>query len=430
MIKKITIKNFQSHRDTEIEPSPGVNVIVGRNMTGKSALLRALRLLFFNKPEGSDFVSWGAKNAEIEIEYGDHTIRRIKGKRTNIYEVDGSEFKNFGKGVPDDVARALGVFPIRIADATYELTIEGPHEPPFLVSETDAVKGKIFAELAEQLLGDLVRLDKAISTSNVKLRTMNSDTKVLGEEIISAEESLRQFEPVKGTDKKLKMCHNLLSRAQETQDNLNGLIECREDLSRINQDLSASQSLSGVYDLGDLDSQLVDARELHEEAAKLALVKVQLHQMGISLGELQSHKVVLETIPDYAEVSSLAIELRSLRAVASELADIDDVRSQLYHDISKATIPDLAEAETLVTELQSLRAVASELKSVDESIHRLGHDYSKVATALSMEVNDYGELLLEEKRCPICFGPVDEHDAERIIQELTGNGSGGDTEEG
>jgi len=388
VITRIKITNFQSHRDTEIVPSPGVNILVGRNMTGKSALLRALRLLLYNKPEGSDFVSWGAKNAEIEIEYGDHTIRRVKGKRTNIYEVDGSEFKSFGKGVPDDVAAVLGVFPIRIADATYELTMEGPHEPPFLVSETDAVKGKIFSELAEHLLGDLVRLDKAISTANVKLRTMNSDVKVLDGEIVSTEESLGQFEPVKDTDKKLKMCHKLLSRAQEVQDNLNNLIECREDVRQVNQDLGVCQALSSVYDLGDLDSRVVEADELQLDIDALTLAKTQLGQIDTSLGELQSRRTVLETIPDYAKVSALAIELRSLRTLASEL------------------------------------------KTIDESIHQLGHDHSKVATALSMEVNDYGELLLKEKRCPICFGPVDEHDAERIIQELTGNGSGGDTEEG
>lgn len=431
MIKKIKIENFQSHRATEIEPSPGVNVIVGRNMTGKSALLRALRLLFFNKPEGSDFVSWGASNAEVEIEYGEHKIHRIKGKKTNIYKVDGSEFKSFGKGVPVEVARVLGATPIRIADSTYELTIGGPHEPPFLVSETDAVKGKIFAELAEHLLGDLVRLDKAISTANVKLRKMNSESSVLDGEITSTEEALALFSPIEGTAKKLKMCHDLLSRAQDIQADLNGLIDCREALGQINQDLSSVQGLSSIYALGNLDSQIEEAQKLQLELVNLTQVRTQRMQVSTSLSQLELRKTALEAIPDLTEAETLTKELADLMQVQSQQVQINESLSQLEsRKVALEKIPDLTEAETLVAELQSLQVVALELDDINESMHRLCHDHSKVATELSFTVNDYGEQLLDEKQCPICFGPVTAHDAERIIKELTGNGYDGDKEKG
>jgi exonuclease SbcC len=388
VIKKVRITNFQSHRDTEICPSPGVNVITGKNMVGKTSILRALRLLLYNTPGGNAFVSWGAKNAEIDVEYGDHTVRRIKGKRTNIYEVDTSTFKSFGKGVPDEVADVLGVFPIRIADTTYELTIGGQHEPPFLVSETDATKGKIFAELAEHLLGDLVRLDKAISTANVKLRKMNSESGMLDEEITSAKEALVTFEPIKGVDKKLRMCHTLLSRAEGIQENLNRLVECKEVFDRVTNDLLVSSGLAQVYDLDGLDSQIADAQELQQDVTQLIDSQTQLVQIDTSLGRLHLRQEALKDIPD------------------------------------------LTEAETIATELQSLRLAATNLRTIDNSIHQLGHDHSNTATELSNVVNDYGELLLEEKRCPVCFGPVTEHDAERIIEELTDDGSIGDTSEG
>ena len=431
MITRIKIRNFQSHRDTEIFPCSGVNILVGRNMSGKSALLRALRLLLYNAPGGSAFVSWGARNADIEIEYGDHKIRRIKGKRANIYEVDGSEFKSFGKGVPDEIVAVLGMFPIRIADSIYELTIEGPHEPPFLVSETDAVKGKIFSELAQHLLGDLVRLDKAISTANVKLRNMNSESSILEEEITVTEEALARFEPIKGTDKKLEMCHGLLSRAQEIQDNLNGLITCRTSLGQIGQDLSICQSLSLVmYDLGDLDSQVEKTRKQQEELISLTQAQAQLTQIGTSLSSLVSRKTVLETIPDVTEAEAEAEKLVSLMQVQSQLTQIDTSLSSLIsRKTALETIPDYSEAGSLAIELRSLRVVALELKEIDSSLHELDRDYDKAITELDLAIHDYGELLLEEKRCPICYGPVTEHDAARIIEELTGNGPSGDTEE-
>ena len=44
MIKKISIKNIQSYRETELELSKGINAIVGSSNNGKTAILRALPL--------------------------------------------------------------------------------------------------------------------------------------------------------------------------------------------------------------------------------------------------------------------------------------------------------------------------------------------------------------------------------------------------
>jgi len=45
-IATLAIRNFRCFRETEVEFQPGINVIVGENNAGKTALLRALRLVF------------------------------------------------------------------------------------------------------------------------------------------------------------------------------------------------------------------------------------------------------------------------------------------------------------------------------------------------------------------------------------------------
>ena len=42
MIKSITIKNFMSHSDLSIKDIPKINVIIGKNDTGKTGLLKLL----------------------------------------------------------------------------------------------------------------------------------------------------------------------------------------------------------------------------------------------------------------------------------------------------------------------------------------------------------------------------------------------------
>ena len=54
MIDKIKIENIQSHKNTELNLSNGINVIVGSSNNGKSAILRALYWAIYNRPLGID----------------------------------------------------------------------------------------------------------------------------------------------------------------------------------------------------------------------------------------------------------------------------------------------------------------------------------------------------------------------------------------
>ena len=54
MIRSINLKNFMAHADTTIDLHPGLNVIVGENNTGKSAIVLALEILTLLLEETTD----------------------------------------------------------------------------------------------------------------------------------------------------------------------------------------------------------------------------------------------------------------------------------------------------------------------------------------------------------------------------------------
>jgi len=67
MIKTLSIQNYQSHKDSTLEFDPGVNVIVGSTDSGKTAIIRALRWLIWNRPNGDSFRStWGGDTKVTE----------------------------------------------------------------------------------------------------------------------------------------------------------------------------------------------------------------------------------------------------------------------------------------------------------------------------------------------------------------------------
>ena len=57
MLIQLVIENFQSHEKTALEFCSGINTIVGSSNSGKSAILRALYWVVYNKPGGFGFSS-------------------------------------------------------------------------------------------------------------------------------------------------------------------------------------------------------------------------------------------------------------------------------------------------------------------------------------------------------------------------------------
>lgn len=57
---KLRIQNFQAHKDTTIE-FDRITTIVGPSDIGKSAVLRALKWVAKNEPNGTSFVRDGDK---------------------------------------------------------------------------------------------------------------------------------------------------------------------------------------------------------------------------------------------------------------------------------------------------------------------------------------------------------------------------------
>lgn len=134
------LKDFQAHKSLRIPLDKRVTTIVGATDTGKSSIMRALKWVCLNEPNGSKFIRHGKGMATVELGVGSGTvIRRRKDKgRVNAYSVltvplngwgEPSEhtLKAFGNSVPDEVA---GV--VRVKDSNFQ----GQHDPSFWFSST------------------------------------------------------------------------------------------------------------------------------------------------------------------------------------------------------------------------------------------------------------------------------------------------------
>lgn len=155
MIDSITLRNFQSHKLSTFEFSPGVNVIAGASDQGKSSIIRALKWIAENRPAGDAFRSSFADedNTEVIVKVsGGKTIKRAKGPKINSYFVADKELKAMGQSVPEEVSAIL-----RLEQVNFQHQMDAP----FLLSMGSSKLSQYLNDVA-----GLDIIDKA--TSNIK----------------------------------------------------------------------------------------------------------------------------------------------------------------------------------------------------------------------------------------------------------------------
>lgn len=163
MISELHIQNFQSHKDTTLEFDPGVNVIVGTSDSGKTSIIRALRLVMQNRPSGDAFVSkWIKKGTVSRVEMTvDGDIVARQEYPTKQYELNDLEFRAFGLSVPEEISEALNM---------NETNLQGQLDSPFLLSSSPGEVAAHFNKVAH-----LNQIDTGLQNVQRVIKTLTSD---------------------------------------------------------------------------------------------------------------------------------------------------------------------------------------------------------------------------------------------------------------
>ena len=171
MISKLLIKNFQSHENSYLEFDKGVNIIVGCSDSGKTAIIRALRWLIWNRPSGTEMRSnWCEKDdvtcvkTWIHDGKSEHADREIY-KGENKYHLYAQTFKAFGTSVPQELQEYFNLS---------EVNLQSQLDAPFLLSETPGKVAEYFNSVAK-----LSKIDTATQNINSWISELTS---IIGKE--------------------------------------------------------------------------------------------------------------------------------------------------------------------------------------------------------------------------------------------------------
>lgn len=172
------MQNFQSHKKTNLELSPGINCIIGPSDQGKTAILRALYWTVYNRPSGLAYIShWNrdkdgkpVKSTYVKIVNDSGIIERRKGKvkradeseEFNGYVINEKEYlEAIGQDVPDEVNKLFNLDSVNI---------QKQMDAPFLLSESAGEVARFFNQIIR-----LDLIDRVLSKAESKKREMNKD---------------------------------------------------------------------------------------------------------------------------------------------------------------------------------------------------------------------------------------------------------------
>ncbi|ERN53352.1 AAA family ATPase [Alkalihalophilus marmarensis] len=257
-IASLRLENFQSHLDTTIEFSAGLNVLVGQSDSGKTAIIRGVRWVLFNQPRGTDFMRVGADFARVTLTFthGVTIVReRTSSKNRYIIKEPNKEdlvLEGFGIHVPQEVLDAHGMEPLRV-DRDHDLIIHLSQQldGPFLLEQTSSLRAKTIGRISGAHF-----LDMAIRDTSKDLSGLNQRVKMEETEL---EHLTGELEPYQTLDKqrtKLDQAGEKLDKLKQAERKLDNLYELK----------SALQKLSKEKEETVTQFQLVEQVHLWEEA--------------------------------------------------------------------------------------------------------------------------------------------------------------------
>lgn len=233
MIRKIKIQNIQSHKDTELALSPGVNAIVGSSNNGKSAILRALYWVRYNRPLGTDnllshwaFDKKGNQIADMQatVENDSGAVTRRRTKNENQYIVNGEELNVVKTDVPEQVEMLL-----RLSDTN----IQRQQDAPFLLSLTSGQVAQYFNKTVR-----LDVIDRVLSNAESKRRKTAGEIKQTEELLNEYQQKKEKYAWLDSVEKLLVKYDNVDRKRNEVYEKWYALkkqVEDYKDYSKANE---------------------------------------------------------------------------------------------------------------------------------------------------------------------------------------------------
>lgn len=410
MIKNITVANFQSHKLTTLELHPGVNAIVGSSNSGKTAVLRALYWLRFNRPSGVDFVShWNQdKNGNpinpttVDIQLTDSLgIQRRRAKDFNGYtihdprtEAPGKELEAVKTDVPEEIASALNMS---------DVNIQRQMDAPFLLSASSGEVARFFNRIIR-----LDLIDRVLSTAESRRRKTKQDIERLTESETGLAAEYDKMSWVEIAACLVDKSETLQRRMTTTQDRRARIAVIADRIRGHRADLRELEWLAEaeklVGQMAPIQARIQTTIDRRRRIQSLQTELTRLKSTAAELGWVTDAEYFVAKITPLRQHRDALTTRR--RAVGEIQGAIEHYRTQLR------AIPDLSAAATIIEQITEVQSRIAGNRRRQTAVNALYQDIKEHRQTIIAADRESQSLTAQLPAvCPLCGGPWrDEHE--------------------
>lgn len=311
MIRGIKLVGFQSHVDTSINLTEGLNVITGPSDSGKTAVIRAVRWLALNEPQGDAVVNQSVGYAQVTIITDTGVVTKVRNKGKVRYEIniDGENISYDKSEIPQEVYRILGINKTSFGDVEVVLPFAFQLDAPFLISSPASFGGKVLGKICN---ADTVEL--AVKKSSREVSQANDAKRQAEKTIEETNLALQSYENLQEVEQRLQQCRELVTDIEK------GIVN-RDTLSKLhNSYIAAYEKLNAVRDTVHLLSEIPQRAE---ELSALELHAVRYNRL------LNLYSKYNATNKHLNSIQNVINKTRTFEQATLCLAFIDEVTSRL-----------------------------------------------------------------------------------------------------
>lgn len=289
-ILRLELINFRSHTNTTIEFTNGVNIILGRNGSGKSSIQHAIGVALFNSKHIplKNLVTHGAESSTIIVKFKldkIYTISRTFGKSsgTTLANEDGLAVAN-GNECYDYIKKLMG---ISVPLDTFYQNIIGVNQ--FNMTSLFMLNASTRKQLINEILG-ISKYKKAWTNLREIERHFEDEVKELEFAIERLKISMDSY---KGIEEKIKRAEKEIKKAEK-------------ELNKITTKLQEANLLDAEYER--IRKAAEKSRKNYDEILDLEQA---LSKLAVKLEDVKKAKIKLDLLLKKQEQRQKLIDLKN-----------------------------------------------------------------------------------------------------------------------
>lgn len=254
MLTEVHVRDFQSLRRVELALGK-FTVVMGPSNVGKTAVLRAIRMVAQNVSAPKIVVAHGARSAQATLLFEDGKVSAKRGTSLSVYTLDGDSYPKSGQAVPEDVANFLRF--VEVEGETLNFAFQ--HDLPFLLDATSTTTAKVFGDLT-----NVNRILDAVREAARRRREVQSVLKVRRGDVESLKAKAEAFRGIPAQQKAVEAAWQAYRQASEVQahhERVEAQVSVVEAADQVLGELEAAPALP-VIDTEGLESRVDRALRL------------------------------------------------------------------------------------------------------------------------------------------------------------------------